>query len=183
MPFLCQHYELMCNDRMDDKQYNKYRFINWAIGGEGEEGHNNMEETITAKAWTADEIEDIWHRYQNGETPSALAEAYGKSVGSIKGVIRRRKEKEGKAIQTVENNQPDKGDVETIETVVEIDEYDGNEGTDADETEASEGEGWSDGDEVHRIKRTRVKPIAYRPRRKEPGRLYTGMAFRMRKKR
>ena len=139
-----------------------------------------MEETITAKAWTADEIEDIWQRYQNGETPSALAEAYGKSVGSIKGVIRRRKEKEGKATQSLENTQPDTDDVETVETVVEIEEY---EVTDADETEASEGEGWSDGDEVHRIKRTRVKPIAYRPRRKEPGRLYTGMAFRMRKKR
>ena len=154
-----------------------------AIGGEWEEGHNNMEETITAKAWTADEIEDIWQRYQNGETPSALAEAYGKSVGSIKGVIRRRKEKEGKATQSLENTQPDTDDVETVETVVEIEEIERYEGNDADETEASDAEDSSDGDEFHRIKRTRVKPSLYRPRRKEPGRLYTGMAFRMRKKR
>ena len=137
-----------------------------------------MEETNTAKAWTADEIEDIWQRYQNGETPSALADSYGKSVGSIKGVIRRRKEKEGKAIKTLENTLPDKGDDETAETVVEIEEY---EVTDAEETEASDDESCSDLDEFHRIKRTRVKPIAYRPRRKEPGRFYTGIAFRMQK--
>ena len=175
MPFLCQHYELMCNDRMDDKQYNKYRFINWAIGGEGEEGHNNMEETITAKAWTADEIEDIWHRYQNGETPSALAEAYGKSVGSIKGVIRRRKEKENKEAQTgkeIETSvDAELGDIEEVEEAL---------GVEVEEESEEESE---EPDEDYRgAMRTHVKPSFIRPRKKEMGRLYTGMAYKMRKK-
>ena len=134
-----------------------------------------MEETITAKAWTADEIEDIWHRYQNGETPSALAEAYGKSVGSIKGVIRRRKEKEGKAIQTGKEIEAsvdaELGDIEEVEEALGV------------EVEEESDEESEEPDEDYRgAMRTHVKPSFIRPRKKEMGRLYTGTKYRMRKK-
>ena len=124
-----------------------------------------MSEINTAKAWTAEEIEDIWRRYKNGETPALLAEEYGKSVASIKGVIRRRKEKEnkgtqsGKEIETSVDAELD--DIEEVETEEESEEPD---------------EDWRG------AMRTHVKPSFIRPRRKEMGRLYTGMAYRMRKK-
>ena len=124
-----------------------------------------MSEINTAKAWTAEEIDDIWQRYKNGETPALLAERYGKSVASIKGVIRRRKEKEnkgtqsGKEIETSVDAELD--DIEEVETEEESEEPD---------------EDWRG------AMRTHVKPSFIRPRRKEMGRLYTGMAYRMRKK-
>ena len=124
-----------------------------------------MSEINTAKAWTAEEIEDIWRRYKNRETPALLAEEYGKSVASIKGVIRRRKEKEnkgtqsGKEIETSVDAELD--DIEEVETEEESEEPD---------------EDWRG------AMRTHVKPSFIRPRRKEMGRLYTGMAYRMRKK-
>ena len=125
-----------------------------------------MSEIITAKAWTAEEIEDIWRRYKNGETPALLAEEYGKSVGSIKGVIRRRKEKENKGTASVEETETSMDtELEEETSVVETEE----------ESEEPE-EDW------RVAMRTHVKPSMVRPRRKEMGRLYTGTKYRMRKK-
>ena len=127
-----------------------------------------MSEVNTAKAWTAEEIEDIWRRYKNGETPALLAEEYGKSVASIKGVIRRRKEKESKETATVSEAETsvdaELGDIEEVE-------------------EESEEESEEPDEDYRGAMRTHVKPSFIRPRKKEMGRLYTGIAFRMRKKR
>jgi len=124
-----------------------------------------MSEINTAKAWTADEIENIWRRYKNGETPALLAEEYGKSVASIKGVIRRRKEKENKGAQTGEETEAsvdaELGDIEEVETEEESEEPD---------------------EDYRGAMRTHVKPSFIRPRRKEMGRLYTGTKYRIRKK-
>lgn len=124
-----------------------------------------MSEINTAKAWTADEIENIWRRYKNGETPALLAEEYGKSVASIKGVIRRRKEKENKGAQTGEETEAsvdaELGDIEEVETDEESEEPD---------------------EDYRGAMRTHVKPSFIRPRRKEMGRLYTGTKYRIRKK-
>ena len=126
-----------------------------------------MSEINTAKAWTAEEIEDIWRRYKNGETPALLAEEYGKSVGSIKGVIRRRKEKENKETQTgkeIETSvDAELGDIEEVE-------------------EESEEESEEPDEDWRGAMRTHVKPSFIRPRKKEMGRLYTGTKYRMRKK-
>ena len=126
-----------------------------------------MSEINTAKAWTAEEIEDIWRRYQNGETYALLAEAYGKSVGSIKGVIRRRKEKENKGTAAVEETETsvdaELGDIEEVE-------------------EESEEESEEPDEDYRGAMRTHVKPSFIRPRKKEMGRLYTGTKYRMRKK-
>ena len=126
-----------------------------------------MSEINTAKAWTAEEIEDIWRRYKNGETPALLAEAYGKSVASIKGVIRRRKEKENKEAQTgkeIETSvDAELGDIEEVE-------------------EESEEESEEPDEDWRGAMRTHVKPSFIRPRKKEMGRLYTGTKYRMRKK-
>ena len=123
-----------------------------------------MSEINTAKAWTAEEIEDIWRRYKNGETPALLAEKYGKSVGSIKGVIRRRKEKESKGTAAVEETETsmdtELGDIEEVETEEESEEPD---------------------EDYRGAMRTHVKPAFIRPRRKEMGRLYTGTKYRTRK--
>ena len=124
-----------------------------------------MSEINTAKAWTAEEIEDIWRRYKNGETPALLAEEYGKSVASIKGVIRRRKEKESKETATVEEAETsvdaELGDIEEVETEEESEEPD---------------------EDYRGAMRTHLKPSFIRPRKKEMGRLYTGTKYRMRKK-
>lgn len=124
-----------------------------------------MSEINTAKAWTADEIENIWRRYKNGETPALLAEEYGKSVASIKGVIRRRKEKENKGAQTGEETEAsvdaELGDIEEVEMEEESEEPD---------------------EDYRGAMRTHVKPSFIRPRRKEMGRLYTGTKYRIRKK-
>ena len=124
-----------------------------------------MSEINTAKAWTADENENIWRRYKNGETPALLAEEYGKSVASIKGVIRRRKEKENKGAQTGEETEAsvdaELGDIEEVETDEESEEPD---------------------EDYRGAMRTHVKPSFIRPRRKEMGRLYTGTKYRIRKK-
>ena len=124
-----------------------------------------MSEINTAKAWTADEIENIWRRYKNGETPALLAEEYGKSVASIKGVIRRRKEKENKGAKTGEETEAsvdaELGDIEEVEMEEESEEPD---------------------EDYRGAMRTHVKPSFIRPRRKEMGRLYTGTKYRIRKK-
>ena len=124
-----------------------------------------MSEIITAKAWTAEEIEDIWRRYKNGEPSALLAEEYGKSVGSIKGVIRRRKEKENKEAQT--------GKEIEMSVDAELDDI---------EEEESEEESEEPDEDYRGSMRTHVKPSFIRPRRKEMGRLYTGTKYRMRKK-
>ena len=126
-----------------------------------------MSEINTAKAWTAEEIDDIWQRYKNGETPALLAERYGKSVASIKGVIRRRKEKENKEAQTgkeIETSvDAELGDIEEVE-------------------EESEEESEEPDEDWRGAMRTHVKPSFIRPRKREMGRLYTGTKYRMRKK-
>ena len=126
-----------------------------------------MSEINTAKAWTAEEIEDIWRRYKNGETPALLAEEYGKSVASIKGVIRRRKEKENKGTVAVEETEEASVDAE----LGDIEEVEGE----------SEEESEEPDEDYRGAMRTHVKPSFIRPRRKEMGRLYTGTKYRMRK--
>ena len=104
----------------------------------------------------------------NPITPALLAEEYGKSVGSIKGVIRRRKEKENKEAQTGKEIEAsvdaELGDIEEVE-------------------EESEEESEEPDDDCRSAMRTHLKPSFIRPRKKEMGRLYTGTKYRMRKKR
>lgn len=155
-----------------------------------------MEDINTVKIWTEEEKEEIWKRYLNGESVSELSEAYGKSAGSIKGVIRRRKEKEGKVTQsldilpgTQESETEASVDIEEVERTEEIEEIeaanDDEAVDDIGETEESlAAEEEADPDEDYPwFATTRIRTSFGRPRFKEHGRYYTGIAFRMRKRR
>ena len=89
-------------------------------------------------------------------------------MGSIKGVIRRRKEKENKEAQT--------GKEIEMSVDAELDDIEGVEKESEEESEEPD-------DDCRSAMRTHLKPPFIRPRRKEMGRLYTGTAYKMRKKR
>lgn len=145
-----------------------------------------MEDINTIKIWTDEEKEEIWQRYLNGESVSELAESYGKSAGSIKGVIRRRKEKEVKNSRssdilpgTQESETEASIDIEEVERT----EEEGIEGDDESE-ESMTAEEITDSEEVYPwLPTTRIRTSFGRPRFKEHGRYYTGIVFRMRKRR
>ena len=114
-----------------------------------------MEENV--KAWTEDEIEDIWQRHLNGESNVEIASLFGKTPDSIRGVIRRKKKKENTAIETAAyDDNPSVTEMRGTET-----EFEDDPKTNENEVEYS-------------AVRTHVRPSFIRPRRKEAGRLYTG---------
>lgn len=120
-------------------------------------------DNTTTKSWTAEEIEDICQRYQNGESYSKIAQSYEKSPDSIKGVIRRNKAK--MAPIPVYDPSNENNPIIHSEEVIEEAEPNNEEANEFIDTKAT---------------RIHVKPAFIRPRRKECGRLYTGVKFRSR---
>ena len=120
-------------------------------------------DNTTAKSWTSEEIQDICLRYQNGESYSEIGQSYGKSPDSIKGVIRRNKQKG--------NNLPGDGLMSSDDSAMQAYVNIGKTAPNVEEV--------NEYTETIRL-RTHMKPSLIRPRRKEFGRYYTGMKYRRR---
>lgn len=126
----------------------------------------------TKKIWTEEVIEDIYRRYQNGESYAQIGKSYGKNRDAIRSLVRRRRKMEEKMTEEetkTENN---------AENDIEFEYTDDEEAMETDETDENF-ETEEDGEKVS-IAPLIIRPSITRPKRKEFGRYYTRIFFRHR---